>query len=91
MTITARYPSRCATCGQAITVGSQIEWSKGQPTRHATCSQQAVTTTPAAASQTYRAPTAWVISGMGTPKADGKCSMCRCRVRAGRFHECEQD
>lgn len=42
MTITARYPSRCAACHQPIAVGASIEWSKGQPARHTTCSGASV-------------------------------------------------
>lgn len=38
MTITARYPSRCASCGHSIRVGDTIEWSRGRAARHATCS-----------------------------------------------------
>lgn len=38
MTITARYASRCACCHQPITVGQQIEWSRGTPARHVECS-----------------------------------------------------
>lgn len=37
MTITARYASRCAACQGSIAVGEQIEWVKGQPSRHAAC------------------------------------------------------
>jgi len=38
MTITARYPSRCASCGGAIHAGDRIEWSKGTAARHTKCS-----------------------------------------------------
>ena len=37
MTITAKYASRCATCGQPIAPGTQIEWVKGSPVRHTQC------------------------------------------------------
>jgi hypothetical protein len=37
MTITAKYPSKCAACGGAISAGEQIEWSKGSPARHTQC------------------------------------------------------
>lgn len=37
MTITARFASRCATCGQPIRAGEQIEWTKGAPARHVSC------------------------------------------------------
>jgi DNA-directed RNA polymerase subunit RPC12/RpoP len=37
MIITAKFPSKCATCGGSINVGDKIEWSKGERTRHAKC------------------------------------------------------
>lgn len=37
MTITAKYASRCASCGQTITPGTTIEWTKGGPVRHTSC------------------------------------------------------
>lgn len=51
MTITAKYSSKCATCGGAIRVGEKIEWSKGSPARHAAegmCQDRQTTPTPAA-------------------------------------------
>lgn len=35
MTITARYPSRCARCHQPIAPGTPIEWNRTTPTTHA--------------------------------------------------------
>ena len=40
MTITARYPSRCAACHQPIAAGDRIEWTKGQQARHQACAAQ---------------------------------------------------
>jgi len=37
MTITAKFASRCAACGQTITPGTKIEWTKGSPVRHTSC------------------------------------------------------
>ena len=37
MTITAKYPATCGSCGQRINVGTKIEWAKGAPVRHSTC------------------------------------------------------
>lgn len=38
MTITAKYPGKCATCGEAIVPGQQIEWDKPSRTSaHVTC------------------------------------------------------
>jgi len=36
-TITAKYPGTCATCSGGIRPGDQIEYAKGQPTRHTRC------------------------------------------------------
>lgn len=42
MTITARYPSTCASCGARITPGQSIEWQKGVKTvRHTDCAAAA--------------------------------------------------
>src|SRR5512142_52282 len=40
MKITAKYPGRCCVCGRAINVGENIEYVKGQPTRHAACTPE---------------------------------------------------
>lgn len=62
MTITAKYATRCATCGQSIAAGEKIEWAKGSPARHTSCSAtttRPATTTRAAApksSRSYRGP-----------------------------------
>lgn len=37
-TITARYPSTCSACHQAVTVGQSIEWERGSKSvRHTDC------------------------------------------------------
>src|SRR5262245_17094952 len=36
-TITAKYRSSCGVCGQRITPGTQIEYTRGQPARHLDC------------------------------------------------------
>jgi len=38
MTITAKFPGKCARCGGAVAPGEKIEWSKGAPIRHSDCS-----------------------------------------------------
>ena len=38
MIITAKFASTCPCCSARITVGSKVEWSKGSPARHVTCS-----------------------------------------------------
>ena len=47
MSITAKYAATCCSCGKPITPGQKIEWTKGQPVRHASCG--ATATAPAAA------------------------------------------
>jgi hypothetical protein len=37
--IFASYRGMCASCGRAISPGSQIWWLKGSPVRHANCQQ----------------------------------------------------
>lgn len=37
MTITAKFPASCASCGGRIIPGQRIEWSKGAPARHTSC------------------------------------------------------
>lgn len=51
MTITARYPSRCSSCGGSISVGDRIEWAKGSPVRHSSCPSSV---TPAAPRRSSR-------------------------------------
>jgi hypothetical protein len=41
-TITARFPGTCGTCSQSIAVGAQIDYTRGQPVRHAACARQQV-------------------------------------------------
>jgi len=40
VSITARYPGVCAACKQAILPGQQIEYKRGEPTKHTTCREQ---------------------------------------------------
>lgn len=81
MTITARYPSRCATCGQAIAAGESIEWSKGNPTRHTTCpARPAVTADPyartAALSTARRRFTCRICGDHRDTTIPGECDDC---------------
>jgi uncharacterized OB-fold protein len=71
MTITARYASRCASCGQAVTPGQQIEWTKGSPARHTDCQS------PAAA------PVASVSSSKRPRYRPTRCA--ECGARASRY------
>jgi len=37
MTITAKFPGKCALCGERFAAGTQINWRKGEPSSHAAC------------------------------------------------------
>ena len=37
MVISAKYPGKCATCGQPFAAGDKICWERGKPTTHADC------------------------------------------------------
>ena len=37
MTITAKYPGSCKSCGRAISIGQSIEWRKGEVATHSSC------------------------------------------------------
>ena len=41
MTITARYPGKCSECGGSIHAGDQIEWAKGEGSKHEACDRAA--------------------------------------------------
>jgi len=77
MTITAKFASRCASCGQTVTPGQQIEWTKGSPVRHTTCGAS----TSAQATQSARPARRSLTNGdiytarNGEPKVFG-CSAC---------------
>ena len=47
MIITAKFASTCPCCSARILVGSKVEWSKGSPARHVTCSAGVATVTSA--------------------------------------------
>lgn len=40
MTIKAKYPGQCKTCGGHINVGEEIEWSREKGARHIECPKQ---------------------------------------------------
>ena len=54
MTITAKYASRCATCGHAVSPGQSIEWDKNSPVRHTACGGTSGGTSAAPAARTTR-------------------------------------
>jgi len=86
MTITAKYPSKCAACGGAVAAGERIEWSKGSPARHTEC-PDSPSPAPAQQKRAYR-PTTCTMCGhverhdrRGYPIGDrvlrsGECQSC---------------
>lgn len=40
MTITAKFPGRCKSCGGSIAAGERIEWARGRGSRHVSCDTQ---------------------------------------------------
>lgn len=88
MTMRAKYPGTCRTCGQPIRVGDEIEWIKGEGARHVTCP-----TVQAAAP----APVALVPGGArherGTNRKPGQCERCGELLQPGegRLQYCEYD
>lgn len=77
MTITARYAATCSTCRRPIAPGAKIEWSKGQPVRHTSCSAAAMA--PATA-RTSRSRGTWTGCRCGSVEEyerDSDCRSCR--------------
>mgnify|MGYP001610170486 FL=1 len=70
MTISAKYPSRCAVCGGTIVVGAKIEWAKGQPARHTAC--PAAAPAKARKSTAPRAPSPAAVAGEKTVSRDSR-------------------
>jgi hypothetical protein len=46
MVISAKYPGKCATCGQPFAAGDKICWERGKPTTHAACAANAPAPAP---------------------------------------------
>lgn len=57
MTIKAKYPGRCSICQQAISVGQQIEWKKGERPTHVACANDVTTERQAQPKRTDHPPT----------------------------------
>jgi hypothetical protein len=80
MTITAKYPSKCAACGGAISAGERIEWSKGTPVVHTQCPDSPA---PAPARKSHRRRGTWTGCSCGSVEEYSKASDCRtCRFEA---------
>lgn len=58
MTINAKYPGRCKSCGGAISIGDSVEWSKGSGARHVSCERAPQSVPRVHASSRRRAPAA---------------------------------
>jgi len=80
MIITAKYPSTCACCRQPIAAGSKIEWSKGQPARHAACaagsSGQTTVSARPAARRSYARRGTWTGCSCGSVAEYSRPSDC---------------
>jgi hypothetical protein len=74
MTITAKFPSRCSSCGQPITPGQKIEWTKGSPVRHTSCNAQAAVSSSKPARRRLTNGDIYTARN-GQPKVFG-CSAC---------------
>ena len=76
--IEARYPGTCRDCGQAITPGTRIRWTKGVGSAHETCPPRV----PGHFRTTYR----WYSQPeVMTATADGDCDRrsCTSRIQTG--------
>ena len=80
MTITAKYAATCATCRQPIRAGQQIEWAKGSPARHTSCSSAA----PAAPAAPAPAATGKCACGAPTKAGYSRCYACYQRSNPNR-------
>lgn len=73
MTITARYPGKCAKCGGSISAGDKIKWDKAtRRTEHVECPANAA---PAAPAKPVERPM--------TAMYDGTCAKCHRSFPAG--------
>ena len=84
MTITAKFPGRCSSCSRPVTPGEKIEWSKGQPTRHAVCAPSAAAPAAPAAPARRRAVSG---AGLASP-VRGYSRYCTGREECGCY-DCE--
>lgn len=73
MIITAKFASTCSCCSQRIAVGSKIEWTKGTPAKHVSCSAPSAGAVPVASTvSTVRAARA---------RRPGRWTGCSCGSR----------
>ena len=78
MTITAKYASICP-CGRPITIGSQVEWTRGSKARHVSCAEAAALATRPRSSASGRRGT-WTGCQCGSVEEyerPGDCRSCR--------------
>lgn len=96
MTITARYPGICTRCQRPITIGQQIEWSKGSRPYHTACHEASGTAARELADA--REPLAGARGGVRhatarTNRRAAECDHCGAWLRAGegRLEYCIED
>lgn len=79
MTITAKYASRCASCSQPVTPGATIEWSKGAPVRHSSCTpvQARGSSSTGAHGRATRTRTGCSCGSVEEYSRDSDCQSCR--------------
>lgn len=88
MTITARYPGRCATCGGRIVPGQEIEWDKStRLTRHSSCAVgKGAPATAGAPSQPIGVVSGGARHERGRNRKPGYCERCNTRLAPGEGH-----
>lgn len=75
MTITARYPGRCAKCGGAINPGDRINWDKAtRRTEHAQCPERPAVSAQSGATRT----------NVRTNRKPGACERCGHYLQSGQ-------
>jgi hypothetical protein len=72
MTITARYASTCPICSARIVPGTQVEWRKGSPARHVSCTSAPVARRRMGSGRGHAAP----VAGYSSYCTDN--DSCRC-------------
>ena len=65
MTITARFPGRCRSCGGDFAAGEEIEWTRGEGAAHPVC--------PTTTTQNPGRKTGWGANGK---RYDEECDRC---------------
>ncbi len=90
MTITAKFPGTCATCGLPIHAGDRIEWVKGEAPNHTECPTPGAAFTPtaeqAAALELFATGESLAIeAGAGTGKTSTLKLLAESTTRRGQY------